>query len=134
MGYWSPTNSYDSDACHDILDKLKCDKDYPETDLIEHLLSYHCLPSNVDTDYDLPQELYLGIVMWGLHHGVVVARKRLTHARNCAVLMINDKEYLARWKAPKKRLWMIRGEIVQIDKWLNLTPKEFNVQKALGRI
>ena len=134
MSNWG-IRSYNSDTCHDILDRLSFkDKDAPNVKMIEHLLTNYCSPSRVDTDYDSYQELYLGVVMWGLHHGVIVARKRLQHALKCAKHLMNDSEYIDNWKNSKKRMKSIQQEMDQIQKWLSLSPKEFKVQKAVGSI
>lgn len=134
MGSWG-INSYDSDVCHDILDRLPPkNKDNPDAGMLEHLLTNYCRPSRVDTDYDSPRELYLGIVIWGLHHNVVVARKRLQYALKCAKSLMNNSEYIERWRDPKKRIKNIQQEMDQIQKWLNLSHLEFKVQKAIGSI
>ena len=134
MGHWG-VNSHNSDACHDILDRLPpLDKYTPDAKMLERLLTNYCPPSKVDIDYYLPQELYLGVVMWGLHHNVVVARKRLQHALKCAKCLMNDSEYIEGWGDSKKRVKSIQQEIDQIQKWLNLSPVEFRVQKAVGSI
>jgi len=132
MGYWG-VQSYDNDACHDILDKLNC-KDDPDAEMLEWLLTNYCAPSKVTPHYDIPKELYLGVVVWGLQHNVIVARKRLQHALKCARNLIDDQEYLKNWRRPKARKQSLQSEIDQIQKWLNLTPKEFRVQKAVGSI
>lgn len=106
MGHWG-CYSHNNDACHDILDRLSSSSFAkivnPDAAMLERLLTHYCLPSKVDVDYDSPQELYLGIVMWGLYHNAVVARKRLQHALKCAKYLMNNKQYLERWKDSKAR-------------------------------
>ena len=133
MGHWG-TQSYDSDVCHDLLDSLEENKYTPNVEMLEHLLTTYCKPSRVDVDYADVRELYLGVVMWGLHHSVVIARKRLQHALKCARQMMGDTEYLTHWRNPNERKQSIQSEIDQIQKWFDLTPKEFAVQKAVGSI
>ena len=133
MGSWG-TCSYDSDTCHDILDKLKQHKDDPSAEMLEWLLSDYCCPRKVCTDFNNPRELYLGVVIWGLHHGVIVARKRLIHALKCSRHLSHDTEYLMVWKNPGARKQSLNNEHKQIFKWVNLTLKEFSVQKAVGSI
>ena len=134
MGHWG-CGSYDGDVCHDILDRLNdSDKYDPDATMLERLLTHYCLPSRVDTDYDSPQELYLGVVMWGLHHNAVVARKRLQHALKCAKSLLNNSEYIDNWEDSKARARSIQREMDQIQEWLNLSHLEFKVQKAVGSI
>ena len=134
MGHWGIW-SHNNDACHDILDRLPpLDKYTPDVKMLERLLTNYCPPSKVDIDYDSPRELYLGIVMWGLLYNVVVARKRLQYALKCAKSLMNDSEYIEGWGDSKKRMQSIQQEMDHIQKWLNLSPKEFKVQKAVGSI
>lgn len=137
MGHWGK-QSHDNDACQDILDKpYNIDegysKDNPDATTLEHLLTNYCIPSAVDP-CDTPQELYLGIVIWGLQRGAIVSRKRLQHALRCALQLVDDNEYLHNWKDSAMRRQFLQREAKQIRKWLSLSPKEFSTQKALGTI
>ncbi len=132
MGSWGVC-SYESDSCHDILDKLDHKND-PSAEMLERLLTNYCCSGKVNADWNDPRELYLGVVIWGLHHGVVVARKRLIYALKCVRHLSRDTEYLMIWKSPKARKQSLNDEYKQIFKWVNLTPKEFSVQKAVGSI
>ena len=131
MGYWG-IRSYSSYTCHSILGEHLLESNHPSVAGIEFVLTFTCF-SRVSI-YHPPQELYLGVVMWGLHHNVVVARRRLQHALRCAHYLLNDEKYLERWASLKARRKSLIEEVQQLKRWLDLSPKEFKIQKALGVI
>jgi len=136
MGHWG-CKSYDSDACHDFLDMVDGDKYAPDAKMLEDLLTNHrnhtkLGPENMEYLYH--KEMYLGVVIWGLKYTAVVSRKRLQYALRCAQILLNTKKYFIWRKNPRKRRKYIQDEIDQIQKWLDLSPKEFKIQKALGSI
>lgn len=92
------------------------------------------IPFKADPNYDDRRELYLGAVVWGLDHNVIVSRKRLQHSMKCAQSLMSDNEYLSCFKDSNARRQRLNAECRQIRKWLELSPKEFTVQKAVGAI
>jgi len=132
MGCWD-IGSYDNDTCMDLLSpEYGSEEEIPSAKGLEKILKR--IPSKADPDFDDRRELYLGVVVWGLDHNIVVSRKRLQHAMKCALSLMTDDEYLSCFKDSDARCHMLNAECQQIRRWLELSPKEFKIQKALGSI